>query len=239
MKMTVYVEGQSEMLFVADVLQKYSHYDPSECGFHCINLVADCRSKISYPVQGDFDSAKFYQIINANCDTQVNSRLKKDAAALVAKGYDMVVGLRDVYGDEYKCLTSDRIVYYDKIDQLHKFQTAAINHSGVNCRLHYAVMEFEAWMLALIENYIVSKGFEPAEVLGKRDIAADCEPELIYHPYPLIQKIFEDCGASYHKHQGDTYSFLSTLGKDDYERLRRSGRCPSFTLFMNSLLGEA
>ena len=30
MKYAVYVEGQSELLFVADVLQKYSDYDPAK-----------------------------------------------------------------------------------------------------------------------------------------------------------------------------------------------------------------
>ena len=33
MKYAVYVEGQSEMLFVADVLQKYSNYDPCKGRF--------------------------------------------------------------------------------------------------------------------------------------------------------------------------------------------------------------
>lgn len=41
MKTAIFVEGQSEMLFVADVLTKYYNYDSSQCGFICISLEAD------------------------------------------------------------------------------------------------------------------------------------------------------------------------------------------------------
>lgn len=237
MKFTVFVEGQSEMLFVADVLQKYSNYDYTECGFHCINLVADNFNRVDYPSQGDFKSKNFYQIINANNDAQVNTRLKKDSPRLKDRGFDVIIGLRDVYGNEYNKLTSNvRVVDLDKIKELHAIQTEAINNKDVDCRLHYAIMEFEAWMLALIENYIIKKGFDPADIFNKYNIIADIEN--IYHPYPIVQKVFEHCGESYGKHESDTLTFLSTLGVEDYENLRNSQRCPSFTKFINSLLGE-
>lgn len=237
MKFTVFVEGQSEMLFVADVLQKYSQYDPAECGFYCLNLVADNLDKISYPFQGDCKSKNFYQIINANNDSQVNTRLKNDSLRLKKNGYDVIIGLRDVYGDDYKQLTSNkRVVDKDKIKSLYAIQAKAINNNGIDCRLHYAIMEFETWMLALIENYIKEKRCDYSEILDKYNIIYDVEQ--IYHPYTLVQKIFEHCGYSYHKHERDTYRFLSTLSVEDYESLRRSGRSPSFTKFVNSLLGN-
>ena len=105
MKYAVYVEGQSELLFVADVLQKYSGYDPVRCGFLCINLSAD-----------DFE-------------------------------------------------------------------------------------------------------------------------QTVFHPYPLVKKIYQACGEDYGKHGSESFSFLSTLSVEDYEGLRHSGRCASFAKFLDSLLG--
>lgn len=70
MKYAVYVEGKSELLFVADVLQKYSNYDPGVCGLRCINLNADDFERMNHPVQGDEQSARFYQIVNVNNDNR-------------------------------------------------------------------------------------------------------------------------------------------------------------------------
>ena len=93
-------------------------------------------------------------------------------------------------------------------------------------------------MLALIENYVMSKGQNLLELYDKFGLKKDFDPEDIYHPYPLVQKIFKACGSDYHKHDNDCLSFLSTLTKDDYENLRYSGRCASFGKFLDSLLGE-
>ena len=101
MKYAVYVEGQSEMLFVAYVLQEYSNYDPAKCGFLCINLTADDYERISFPKQGDMNSGDYYQIVNVNNDNLVVSKLKKDIPGLIAQGFNVIIGLKDVFGDLY------------------------------------------------------------------------------------------------------------------------------------------
>ena len=83
MKYAVYVEGQSELLFVADVLQKYSAYDSQRCGFLCINLSADDYERMTFPQQGDEKSDDYYQIVNVNNDNLVVSKLKKDIPGLI------------------------------------------------------------------------------------------------------------------------------------------------------------
>lgn len=82
MKYAVYVEGQSEMLFVAYVLQEYFDYDPAKCGFLCINLNADVYERMNFPKQGDMNSGNYYQIVNVNNDNLVVSKLKKDIPSL-------------------------------------------------------------------------------------------------------------------------------------------------------------
>ena len=108
-----------------------------------------------------------------------------------------------------------------------------------DCRLHFAIMEYESWMLALIENYVVYKGQDVVNIC--QQIGVDftvCNPENdIYHPFPLAKRLFQACGMDYHKHGGESFSFLSTLTVDDYERLRHSDKCASFSKFLDSLLG--
>ena len=185
MKYAVYVEGQSELLFVADVLQKYSGYDPGRCGFLCINLSADDFERMSFPRQGGEDSENYYQIVNVNNDNLVVSKLKKDIPGLISNGYNVLMGLKDVFGQAYEQLMDgeprvDRTV----IEDMHKAQFGVIGApEGCDCRLHFAIMEYETWMLALIERYVTSHAKELADVCGQLgiDMTEDFE-QTVYHP---------------------------------------------------------
>lgn len=235
MKYAVYVEGQSELLFVADVLQKYFDYDSNKCGFRCINLNADDYKEIPYPKLGDEQSENYYQIVNVNNDNRVVSKLKKDIARLRASGFDVIIGLKDVYGVGY----TETSVLRTKIEEMHATQTQSIGiPQGCDCRLHFSIMEYEAWMLALIENFVTKKDLNVATLFQELGIDMGCDFEKeVYHPFPLVQKIYNKCGESYHKHGKESLSFLSTLTMDDYEKLRHSSRCASFAKFIDSLLG--
>lgn len=240
MKYAVYVEGQSELLFVADVLQKYSGYDRGHCGFLCINLSADDFERMTFPQQGGEDSENYYQIVNVNNDNLVVSKLRKDIPGLINNGYNVLIGLKDVFGEAYEqMMDGEPRVERAMIEEMHKEQFAVIGApEGSDCRLHFAIMEYETWMLALIERYVTSHGKDLATVCEQLgiDVAQDFE-QTVYHPYPLVRKIYQACGEDYGKHGRETFSFLSTLTVDDYEGLRHSGRCASFAKFLDSLLG--
>lgn len=238
MKFAVYVEGKAEMLFVADVLSKYSNYDPQVVGFQCINLNSDDFEYVQYPIQGDESSGTYYQVVNVNNDNRVISKLKQDIPNLVKQGYEIIIGLRDVFGADYDAIcTKQQEIDRELIEEMHKAQSEQIRFDGVDTRLHFAIMEFEAWMMALLNNFIVSKGGKPEDVFATAgvDYKSDFE-ETVYHPYNKVQKIYQEVNATYGKHEGDFFSFLKSLTKEDYEMLRNSGRCASFRSFINSLL---
>lgn len=237
MKYAVYVEGKAEMLFVADVLQKYSGFIPAKVGFRCITLNNDTFSYVNYPVQGDESSANFYQIVNVNNDNLVVTKLKKDIPGLVEQGFEVILGLRDVYGDLYKSIVHEQVINRGVIAEMHAAQSEQIKNDNAVTRLHLAIMEYEAWMLALIENFVEARGASIVDIehLLNVDLHSDIE-ETVYHPYNLVQKIYKLMGESYHKHESDQMSFLATLQREDYETLRHSDRCASFGKFLDSLL---
>lgn len=239
MKYAVYVEGQSELLFVADVLQKYSAYNSRRCGFLCINLSSDDYERMTFPQQGDENSDDYYQIVNVNNDNQVISKLKRDIPRLIAGGYNVIIGLKDVFGEAYERLSGGLpIVDREIIEKMHAIQTGAIEApDDSDCRLHFAIMEYETWMLALIDRYVTINGKNLAGICQQLGLDEDSDFEqVIYHPYPLVRKIFQACGEDYHKHGKESFSFLSTLTVDDYENLRHSGKCASFANFIDSIL---
>lgn len=238
MKFAVYVEGQAEMYFVADVLQKYSAYDRDIIGFKCISLVADVVKDVNYPEQDNIGAANYYQIVNVNNDDKVISKLNKDIPNLLKQGFQIVIGLKDVYGKAYEQLCKNAIVDRQKVEQLHDIQFKSIDTNNADVRLHFAIMEYEAWMLALIGAYIEKKGMaiEDVEKTLSIDLSQDFE-NTVYHPTSKVKDGFELLDEKYGKHQGDEFSFLSSLTKDDYEALRTSGRCVSFSKFLDSLFG--
>ena len=239
MKFAVYVEGQAEMLFVADVLQKYSGYESKKVGFTCISLVADRPKSLPDPKQGDFGSECYYQIVNVNNDSGVISKLKQHIPNLLQQGFQIVIGLKDVYGKAYEQLCKNTIVDRKMVEQLYAIQSKNINSSNGDVRLHFAVMEYEAWMLALIGRYLEQKGGTIQEI--ERNLSIDLSQDFeqtTYHPANKVKEVFEFLGKKYGKHEGDERSFLSSLTKDDYEVLRTSGRCASFAKFLDSLFGQ-
>ena len=239
MKYAVYVEGKAEMLFVTDVLYKYSNYDPMIVGFKCINLNSDTFEYVAYPAQGEESTSRdYYQIVNVNNDNRVVSKLKQDIPNLMKQGFEIIIGLRDVFGVDYDNICSQRqAIDNGLIAQMHQAQSEQIKYDGVDTRLHFAVMEYETWMMALLDKYILEKGYVPKEVFTAAgvDYNSDFE-QTVYHPYKNVQKIFHVMNSRYDKHEDEHFAFLKCLARDDYESLRNSNRCTSFRSFMDSLL---
>ncbi len=241
MKYAVYVEGKAEMLFVADLLCKYSNYEPKVIGLKCINLNSDNFEYMQNPKQGDENiSCDFYQIVNVNNDNRVISKLKQDIPNLMKHGFDIIIGLRDVFGADYDNICSKRqVIDNNLIAQMFQSQFEQIKYDGVVTRLHFAVMEYEAWMMALLDKYILKKGYVPKKVFTAAgvDYNSDFE-QTVYHPCKNVQKIFQVINSRYDKHEGEHLAFLNCLAWDDYESLRNSNRCTSFRLFVDSLLSR-
>ena len=241
MKFAVYVEGKAEMLFVADVLGKYSNYIPQVVGFQCIDLNSDDYEYVHYPILGDESSANYFQIVNVNNDNRVISKLKQDIPNLVRQGYEIIIGLRDVFGADYDAInTKPQEIDHELIKEMHKVQSEQIRFNGAVTKLHFAIMEYEAWMMALLNNFIISKGGRPEDVFKTAGVDYDSDfEETVYHPYNKVQKIYQAVNATYGKHEDDYLSFLASLTKEDYEVLRNSDRCASFKSFIDSLLPSA
>ncbi len=239
MNFAVYVEGKAELLFVADVLAKYSDYDAQKVGFQCINLNADAYEYVPYPIQGGRETSEtFYQLVNVNSDGRVISKLKKDIPNLLRQGFEIILGLRDVFGEDYKMLCDNQEINFSLIEQMHTVQQSQLQGSfSADIRLHYAIMEYETWMMALLDNFVTFKGGNLSVILQHIGIAPEADFEhTVFHPYNKVQEIYRELGEHYGKHESDYLSFLSSVTRDDYERLRHSGKCSSFKSFLDSLL---
>lgn len=247
MKVALFVEGQTEQIFVSDLLLKWYNYDETIIGFECVAARGATLFRGGFTTYGSPASENFFLIRNIGNDESVISRMQEEAENMIERGYRLIIGLRDMYSQDY----SNKIRTYPKqIDQplnqryIDGARNILANHPQSRLlRIHHAIMEVEAWLLgmpssllglspAMTKEYIRSQGYTFVD---------DLDPETtIFHPTAEIAKLGRSLNIQpYHKHDYEIINMCKCLKRSDYESLMRSGKCQSFNLFAQELLGIA
>lgn len=228
-KVALFVEGFAELVFVREFLLKWYEWDSAKVGFDCYTLHAGNQCEESYS-WGDKDSENYFQLLNAGNDNKVLSAMLDRAEGFHDAGYTLVVGLRDMFSEEYTKKTSakhKKRVIDDEINEkyIQGAQMAIqLKSKPIDIHLHYAIMEVEAWLLGM-PKYM--------EILTDID---DPEKE-IYHPAAKLAELRSLEGLTYDKHREEINNIVGKLTKDDYLALLHSGRCHSFRTFVDTLVG--
>lgn len=99
-KLAVFVEGQTELIFVREFLKQWYSYDSNAVGFDCYNLLANefCDTAYKY---GSEDSENYFFLVNVGNDRSVLSSIIGRMMFLQNKGFQLVIGLRDMYSTQY------------------------------------------------------------------------------------------------------------------------------------------
>lgn len=245
MKVAVFVEGQTEQIFVSNFLLKWYNYDDSILGFECIASQKTTLFRGDYTTYGSSTSKNFFLVRNVGNDESVISRMAEEASKMTEKGYRLIIGLRDMYSQDYsnKVRTSPK-----QIDQqlnmryIENTRKVLANHPQAHLlRIHHAIMEVEAWLLgmpscllglnsAMTIDYIRSQGYSFVD---------DQDPETtIFHPAAEIAKLGRSLNIKpYDKHDYEIINMCKHLERSDYESLMKSGKCQSFNQFAQDLIG--
>ena len=98
-KVCVFVEGQTELIFVREFLLKW--YEYQDISIACYQLIGNN----TLPAEYDFsmqDASVYYQLVNVGNDNKVLSWLLNRVGTLKNEGYEMIIGLRDMYCEYYR-----------------------------------------------------------------------------------------------------------------------------------------
>lgn len=222
-RIAIYVEGDAELIFVREFLIKWYEYDSERLGLECCKLHAGREDVESYPY-GTRKSENFYYIVNVGNDASVMSKMLKNAERLHNLGYQLLIGLRDMYCDDYhdntQKINNARIVDIAIIERFKKTANEIIANAGykIEMQLHYAIMEIEAWLIGM------------SEILNK-----DIDPENdFYHPSKMMTFHFPKKLDKYDKHHSEIEKVMSEFTKEDFQKLIDSGICASFSSFARS-----
>lgn len=240
-KVAIFVEGQAEYIFVRDFLYAWYEYDANVLGVDCYEFRANRTNDLPYPI-GSHDSENYFQIYNVGNDRSVLSKMQKEAGRLKNAGFQLVVGLCDMFGDEYHKVVKDRSID-ENINQRFVNGRRSIIADSPYCnimRFHFAIMEVEAWFIGMYQFLQkIDSSLTPKLILQKSGYDVTLDPEkTFYHPAKVMDDIYHLVGKKYDKHDDDIYRITSSFLKEDYQNLITSGKCQSFANFAKDILQQ-
>lgn len=239
-KIAIFVEGQAEYIFVREFLQKWYGYDPEHLGIECYAFRSDKTNNVPYPF-GDRNSEIFYQIYNVGNDNSVLSKIMKNAERLKNAGFQLIIGLSDMFCDQYHKTSGLPRTIKEETNQLFiQKRQNIIKEKKLQDFVHYhfAIMEVEAWFLGMYQYLLkIDTKLTPKYILKNLDVNLNNDPETtIYHPAKVLDDIYGLVNNKYGKHESDINKITGLLDKTDFENLINSDRCHSFKDFATDIL---
>ncbi len=236
-KVAIFTEGHSELIFVRHLLHLLFGYE--SLSFECFKLHAHDLQEQPYgysPPDPDF----YFLLVNVGNDSRVVSAIRDREAGLFSEGYEHIIGLRDMYSEEY----CDRSQVRDDtvIQEFANSQNAVIAKLGCpdKIQIHFAIMEFEAWLLAMydlfqkidrlltVEHIDVELGFDLRNIDPEREF---------FHPTIQFGQILNLVGRRYGKSEDQLEGIVSKIVPEDLQMAVENHRCMTLASFLAKLEG--
>lgn len=237
MKVAIYVEGITEAGFVYQLIGGKYQWDWTKVQIECLNLDPQDAANDLRDFGAD-DALDYFLIYDSGSDTSVVSDIRERFHGHMDQGFDKVVGLRDVYSESYIDLYGRHLDTQNIADFIKDIQgpLEELDNTGF-IRVRFAVMETEAWLLALGEVFHkIDNSLDADGLITKAGFDVESDPQTaFFHPYAKLEEIFISIGKSYSKHWHEIKEIVFKLNWTDFEALYNSGKCLSFREFCDSV----
>lgn len=232
-RIAFFVEGLTETIFIRSLLLNV--FDNSKAEILCIRLFNTSKEVPTYSISNDSATIKFL-LIDVEGDSNVLSGIKEREESFFNQGYKKIIGLRDMYSDEYDNLSKKKGVNKRVISLIiSKVQSEIDKMSHPTLiKLHFAIMEIEAWFMAMVDvlNRIDSQ-LTPDFIKSKLgfDILI-IDPQTFFRtPSNELEKIYALVGKTYDKTRHCLESLMSKMQKEDFYNLHRSDNVSRYKNF--------
>jgi len=237
-KIAVFTEGQTELIFVREFL--FRLIDPSKLSLQCYELLAHNLSPVPFSYSSPSPEVHF-MIINAQGDEGVFSSIGEREIDLIEKGgYEKIIGLRDMYSAVYEKLSpgliNDRVSR--KLAQSYNLTIQNMTYSN-KIKLYLAVMEIEAWFLAMYNIFQKIDSKLTVDFI-KQNLGIDLkniDPQIeFFKPSNQVQDIFGLHNMAYSKKKSEIESIVSKMDLSDFDNARENNRCSCFATFYQEVI---
>lgn len=233
-KTAVFVEGQTELIFVRELLLKVFQYQ--NIALECFTLFTDGKFNATEYAFPNTQADLYFQIINVGNDASVLSRILRREQRLWNEGFTRIVGLRDMYSKDYRETVMNSTINPLVNGEFIKGTRARITSDNVY--FCFAIMEVESWILGLRESFLKLDATLTADYI-KTQLGLDLidnDPEITYfHPATIVEKVLALVNRKYDKSKGEVSAILDSIDRDDFISLYNSNKCATFKEFCNFL----
>ena len=101
-RIAIFVEGISELIFLRTIL--FLLYNPEDISFECYSFRENSGHQVPFSHQAA--NPKFhFMLVNIGSDERVLTIIREREEFLVAREFDQIIGLRDMYCEAYQTLS--------------------------------------------------------------------------------------------------------------------------------------
>lgn len=239
-KVAIFAEGQTELIFVREFLLRL--IDPSKLSLECYELLAHNKlSSVPFSYSSPSPEVHF-MIIDTHGDEGVLSSISEREKNLIEKGgYEKIIGLRDMYSKAYRKL-SPGIINDNVSSQFVQSHNSTIQKMTYHDRikLYFAIMEIEAWFLAMydifqrIDSLLTVEYIEEKLRFNLREV--DPQKEF-YRPSNQVRDVFLLGERQYDKKKSEIENITSRMVLGDFDNAKENNRCSCFDAFYQEMRG--
>ncbi|NJN78919.1 MAG: DUF4276 family protein [Saprospiraceae bacterium] len=241
-KVAIFVEGQTELIFVREFLLKIFEYQNINIG--CFNLFTNNNyhsTDYAFPSEINETYPFYFEIINVGNDNAVLSRILRREKYLWNSGFDKIIGLRDMYSRVYREEAQNAQIS-ETLNQLfkqtHQEQIDKQAERPNDIHFIFAIMEVEAWFLGFQEVFMSLDARLTIDFIQQNldfDLSSIDLETTFFHPTKNINEIYSLVNETYTKRRSEVEAFMSFLSKDDFELLKMENKCQSYSEFYNTI----
>jgi len=236
-KVAIFTEGQGEQIFVCELLLRVVSYEVA-LSIECLQLRAGNfqKARPNYP---NPNSTVHYLIVDVGNDEKVISAISERHENFISIGYDVIIGLRDMYSQEYR--KRSRIIDDSVTNSFisKHYETIQGMSNPDKIFICFAIMELESWLLSmyrLLERFNPTLNCEHIERELGFDLSKINPETKFFHPAMDLADILLLAGKTYKKSKDQMESILSHMVREDIDDALEEGRrSKSFDLFLSKI----
>jgi hypothetical protein len=238
-KVAIFTEGQTEQIFIRHLVGITFGWD--KISIRCVKLVRNQHTLAGLSYDNPHADVLF-QIMDVGNDELVLSAIKEREAHLFKSGFEKVFGLRDMYSENYR-KRADRKIVPAVINKFIKNSKDTIRKMSSPDKIffHFAIMEVEAWFLAMWKVFERLYAMLTVQYIAKKlHFKLDqIDPQVQFvNPSREVEQIFELVGSKYGKTRGDIEAICSRIEQSDIQAILASSRCQSFKGFYTDIISS-
>jgi hypothetical protein len=238
-QVAIFTEGQTELIFIRYLVGMELGWD--KISIRCISLTRN-KSTLAGLEHKNPHADVLFQITDVGNDESVLTAIKEREESLLKSGFNKILGLRDMYSEKY-LKRSGRKIVPDVISQFIENAKSTIQKMSSPDKIffHFAIMEVEAWFLAIWAvfrrlNTLLTVRYIEQKLSFRLD---QIDPQIQFvNPSREVERILGLIGRKYDKTRGDVELICKQIEHSDIQTMLASGRCQSFKGFYTDIISS-